>query len=177
MYIFESWAMPLTSPLSVDISKDGPMNLWSATTAPVTEEILTAPWMCPEQKISPELVVMFKEAVLILLTWTEPVSAVTWQKSHSIKSDTSTLASSKDATLTLWTTGAWKKVVCYIIKNTFTDAVLLSRCLINGVAHLLISESLSTLPAVFQVINGKFVHPPHWFSCNKRKNEPTLPVY
>ena len=105
----------LMSPLSVDISKDGPMNLWSATTAPVTEEILTAPWMCPEQKISPELVVMFKDAVLILWTWTEPVSAVTWQKSHSIKSDTSTLASSRDATLTLWTTGAWKKVGCKYI--------------------------------------------------------------
>ena len=106
----------LTSPLSVDISKDGPMNLWSATTAPATEEILTAPWMCPEQKISPELVVIFKAAVLILWTWTEPVSAVTWQKSHSIKSDTSTLASSRDATLTLWTTGAWKKVACKYIR-------------------------------------------------------------
>ena len=43
----------------------------------------------------------------------------------------------------------------------------------DGHARLLISESLSTLPAVFHIINGKFVHPPHCFSCNRLKNQPT----
>ena len=55
--------------------------------------------------------------------------------------------------------------------------LLTLRYLINGHARLLIFESLSTLPAVFQVINAKLVHPPGCFSCNKWTNQPILLVY
>ena len=42
---------------------------------------------------------------------------------------------------------------------------------------LVYSASLSTLAAVFHIINEKCVHPPHCLSCNKRKNKLPMPIY